>query len=89
MYSSNSGVWPGSTQPAGLRMWATLSPAVAGVDPADVLVDQFRRRARRLDPYRLIDQFRHAARYLPARLRLIVIIEVASCGVAVGGHLDL
>src|SRR5437764_13821419 len=26
VYSSNSGVWPGSSQPAGLRIWATLIP---------------------------------------------------------------
>ena len=28
VYSSNSGVWPGSTQPAGLRMRAMLTSAV-------------------------------------------------------------
>ena len=28
MNSSNSGVWPGSTQPGGLVMRATLAPAV-------------------------------------------------------------
>src|ERR1035438_9365160 len=28
VYSSNSGVWPGSSQPSGLRMWATLMAAV-------------------------------------------------------------
>src|SRR5260221_8753796 len=29
VYSSNSGVWPGSSHPSGLCMWATLMPTVA------------------------------------------------------------
>ncbi|MND02503.1 hypothetical protein D3C83_219010 [compost metagenome] len=29
VYSSNSGVWPGSTQPLGLFIRATLTPSVA------------------------------------------------------------
>ena len=40
MNSSNSGVCPGSVQPCGLRMWATLTAGVLGVHAADVFVDE-------------------------------------------------
>ena len=59
VYSSNSGRWPGSTQPAGRAHARDAQPLLAGVDAADVLVDQLRLGARRLDARGGLDQLRH------------------------------
>ena len=59
VYSSNSGVCPGSTQPDGDRIRAMLTRGIAGVHPADELVDQLGLVSGGLDPRRLFDQRGH------------------------------
>ena len=65
MYSSNSGVCPGSTQPAGLVMRATLISGRPGVHAANELLDPLRLVPGGLDDGRLLDVFVPWAEHTP------------------------